>query len=85
MKTPARLTVVETPPASAEAVARMMQAAKAGGRALALTMADELDAMAARAAELSAAGDAVSPGVRDLAARMADDMAAKAQTIRKLA
>lgn len=84
MKT-TRLALVDTPPVSAEAVARMIAAAKAGGRALAFANADSLDAMAEQLAELAKAGDAVSPGVRELAARLAVSLPFSAANIRDLA
>lgn len=82
---PTRLAVIQTPPASAERVAVLIAEAKAAGRALALANADSLDAVAAQLAELAKAGDAVSPGVRELASRLSESLPFSAANIRDLA
>lgn len=81
-----RLTLVKgSPVATAERVAALIAEAKAAGRALALANADSLDTVAAQMAELAKAGDAVSPGVRELAARLAASLPFSAANIRDLA
>lgn len=81
-----RLTLVKgSPIATAENVAQLMAQAKAAGRALALANADSLDAMAEQLAELAKAGDAVSPGVRELASRLSVSLPFSAANIRDLA
>ena len=81
-----RLTLVKgSPVATAENVAQLMAQAKTAGRALALANADSLDAVAAQLAELAKAGDAVSPGVRELASRLAESLPFNAANIRDLA
>ena len=81
-----RLTLVKgSPVATAENVAQLMAQAKTAGRALALANADSLDTVAAQLAELAKAGDAVSPGVRELASRLAESLPFSAANIRDLA
>lgn len=81
-----RLTLVKgSPIATAVNVAQLMAQAKTAGRALALANADSLDAVAAQLAELAKAGDAVSPGVRELASRLAASLPFSAANIRDLA
>lgn len=44
-------------------------------------LAGDIEALAARAAEIAEGGDAYPAGVRDLAARLAEDLPQKAQTM----
>lgn len=84
MRNPVTLRAVETAPASPEAVARLMGAALAGGRALSLDLADRFDAVAAEALSLARVGDAVPAPVRDMAGRLAHRLNADAASFRAL-
>lgn len=79
------LALVDTPPASPEAVARMIAAAKASGRALSLDLASKAKTLAADALMIASLGDAVLPGVRDDAGRTAAVLVAFAERVERLA
>lgn len=84
MKTPA-LTLVETPPASPEAVARLMAAARAGGLALSHDIAERAAALATDCRAVAALKDAVPVGVLEQSARMAEALDIFAANVAKLA
>lgn len=79
------LTLVQTPPASAEAVRLLLNGAKEGGRALAMSAADDARQLAARCLALSTMGDAVTPGARQQASAIATALENFATRIEALA
>lgn len=85
MNAPRLLTLVETPPASPEAVARMMDAAREAARALSLDLAYRARALALDCQAVAAMGDAAQVGVRERSSRMVGDLVGFAATVEKLA
>lgn len=80
-----RLSLIETPPASAEAIARLLSAAREGGKALSLDVAESAKRLALDCLAIDNLGDAARPGVREQSARMALALVAFAQSIERLA
>lgn len=78
------LVAVETPPASPEAVARLMAAAKTAGRALSLDLAERSKVLALEAMGIAALGEAVPAGVHEQAARIAQHLTAFAANVETL-
>lgn len=86
MATPLRVVPTPTPAETiAERVLRLQAEAKALAREHVDALVASLAASQAIAEEIAAGGEAYPPGVRDLARRLAEDNAARAQTLEAIA